>query len=404
MKIFFFLTLLIICDCATAQQKKPLTHNIYDGWKSVGERTISNNGAYAVYTILPQEGDGLLVIKELSTGKTNLLQRGYGAIISTDSRFVFYKIKPVFQDTRQARIKKKKPDEMPKDSFAIAILGTDSILKIALVKSFKAPQKGKDWLAYLGEKPLPDTVKRKQIPDSLKIKIDGLVKMADSIIRKSLDSVRGKIEKQEMLLAAQKAVEEIYKKATDAFTDADGDETSTDKTTEGTELTVKNLNTGKVKIFKTVSDYLFDKKGTKLLIKTTILAKDSNSKAYIILYDLLKNKPDTIMKSFADAKNFVFDEEGTQLSFVAERDSSTKALQKFYKLWYYNNTSDSTILLADKNTVGIKNNFTVSENAELKFSKDGKKLFFGTASIKPPKDTTLVDFELARLDVWNYQD
>jgi len=404
MKVLFFLTFTVVGDNAIAQQKKPLTHNIYDGWKSVGERIISNNGAYAVYTIVPQEGDGMLVINELNTGKTNLLQRGYGAVISNDSRFVFYKIKPVFQELRQARIKKKKPDEMPRDSFAIAILGTDSILKIPLIKSFKTPQKGKDWLAYLAEKPMPDTANRKQIPDSLKVKIDGFVKMADSIIRKSLDSVRGKIEKQEMLLAAQKAVEEIYKKATDAFTDADGDETSTDKTTEGTELTVKNLNTGKVKIFKTVSDYFFDKNGTKLLIKTSKIAKDSNSKAYIILYDLLINKPDTIMKSFADAKNFVFDDEGTQLAFVAERDSSSKALQKFFKLWYHNNTNDSATLLADKNSEGIKNGFTISENADLKFSKDGKKLFFGTASIKPPKDTTLVDFELARLDVWNYQD
>ena len=48
--------------------------------------------------------------------------------------------------------------------------------------------------------------------------------------------------------------------------------------------------------------------------------------------------------------------------------------------------------------------FTISENASVKFSKDGKKLFFGTAPITPAKDTTLVDFELARLDVWHYND
>ncbi len=404
MRIALLPFFLVMFFSSLAQQKKPLTHSVYDGWKSIGERIISNNGAYAVYTIVPQEGDGMVVINDLNTGKTNYIQRGYGASISADSRFVFFKIKPVFQETRQARIKKKKADEMPKDSFAIALLGTDSILKIPLVKSFKAPQKGKDWIAYLAEKPLPDTAKKKQLPDSLKLKIDGLVKMADSIIRKSLDSVKGNIEKQEMRAAAQKAVEEIYKKASDALTDAEGDEPGSEKTAEGTELTVKNLSTGKVKTFKTVSDYLFDKNGTKLLIKTTKLSKDSNSKAYIILYDLQSNKPDTIMKGFGDAKNFVFDEGGKQISYVAERDSSAKSLQKFYKLWYYNNTTDSATLLADKNTAGIKNNFTVSENTELKFSKDGKKLFFGTAPITAPKDTTLVDFELARLDVWTYQD
>ena len=404
MKGIIFLSILLSSFGANAQQKKPLTHNVYDGWKSVGERLISNDGAYAVYTIIPQEGDGILVINNLQTGKQNEIPRGYGASISTDSKFVFFKIKPVFLETRQARIKKKKPEEMPKDSFAIAVLGMDSIMKIPLVKSFKAPLKGRDWVAYLAEKPMQDSAKKKQMPDSLKMKIDALVKMADSIIRKSLDSVKGNIEKVEMRAAALKAAEEIYKKGGDALLDADGDEPGSEKVTEGTELTVKNLSTGGLKMFKPVSEYLFDKKGTKLLIETTKLTKDSNSKAYIILYDLVKNKPDTIMKGFGDAKNFVFDEEGTQLSFVAERDSSAKALQKFYKLWHYNNTTDTANLLAHKNSVGIPNTFTVSENTELKFSKDGKKLFFGTASITAPKDTTLVDFELARLDVWNYQD
>ncbi|RYY43252.1 MAG: S9 family peptidase, partial [Chitinophagaceae bacterium] len=35
---------------------------------------------------------------------------------------------------------------------------------------------------------------------------------------------------------------------------------------------------------------------------------------------------------------------------------------------------------------------------------DGKKIFFGTAPVQPAKDTSLVDFELARLDIWTYKD
>src|SRR6202035_5522536 len=38
------------------------------------------------------------------------------------------------------------------------------------------------------------------------------------------------------------------------------------------------------------------------------------------------------------------------------------------------------------------------------FSKDGSRLFLGLAPVRPPKDTILVDFETARLDVWNYND
>jgi dipeptidyl aminopeptidase/acylaminoacyl peptidase len=390
---------------ATAQNKKPLTHSVYDGWKSVGERAISNDGKYAVYAINPQEGDGMLIIHDLQTGKKQETERGYGAIISQDNKYVFYKIKARFADTRQAKIKKKKVDEMPKDSFAIVVLGTDSMVKMPLVKSFKAPEKGSGWVAYLAEKPLPDSSKKKPAVDSIKTKIDGLVKMADSLIRKSLDSVKGKIEKQELINAAQKAVNEIYKNA-DALAqnDAEGDDAGGDKAQEGTELTVKNLSTGKSRQIKLVSEYVFDKKGTKLLIKTTKNAKDTTSKALLLLYNLQANKIDTIMKGFGDARNFAFDEEGMQLSFVAERDSAVKALQKFYKLWYHANGKDTATILAHKMSDGIPKQSTISENGDLKFSKDGKKLFFGTAPIAAAKDTNLVDFELARLDVWNYKD
>ncbi len=403
-KILLASLLLSFCTTVHAQNKKPLTHAVYDGWKSIGERAISNNGRFVVYNIVPQEGDGKMVINDVEKATKLELERGYAPVITYDSRYVIFKIKPRYQDTRQARIKKKKPDEMPKDSIAIVLLGTDSIIKVPLIKSFKVPEKGSGWMAYLAEKPIPDTAKRKMLPDSLKMKIDAFVKIADSIIRKSLDSVKGKVEKTELIVASQKAVEEIYKKANDAYADAEGDDVAADKVQEGTELSVKNLETGKSKIFKSVSEYYFDKKGNKLLIETTKLAKDTLSKASVLLYNLLADKVDTIMKGFNDAKNFVFDEDGGQIAFVAERDSTPKSLQKFYKLWYYNNGKDSAVLQADKNTTGIILGNTISENADVKFSKDGKKLFFGTAPIVAPKDTTLVDFELARLDVWTYND
>ena len=398
------LLLLISCFSVKAQNKKPLTHAVYDGWKSVGEKAISNNGRYIVYTIVPQEGDGLLVINDMVNGNNREMERGYAPVISQDNRYVVFKIKPRYQDTRQARIKKKKPEEIPKDSMAIILLGTDSIIKIPLIKTFKTPEKSSDWVAYLAEKPLPDTSAKKNISDSLKLKIDGLVKIADSLFRKSLDSVKGKVEKAEVVAATQKAVEEIYKKAKDLFVDAEGDDAVADKIQEGTDLSVKNLVTGKIIKFKLVSEYYFDKTGTKLLIETTKAPKDTLSKASVILYNLQSDKIDTIMKGFNDAKNFVFNEDGQQLAFVAERDSTAKSLQKFYKLWYYNNGKDSAVLQADRNTPGIIKGNTISENADLKFSKDGKKLFFGTATIIPAKDTTLVDFELARLDVWTYND
>ena len=94
MKKIFLPALLFISFTISAQTKKPLDHSVYDGWKSLGERMISNDGQYAVYAINPQEGDGDLVIQNLATQQKKTIARGYGAVITEDSRFVVFKIKP----------------------------------------------------------------------------------------------------------------------------------------------------------------------------------------------------------------------------------------------------------------------------------------------------------------------
>lgn len=411
MRFTLFALFSLFVFCASAQNKKPLDHSVYDNWKSIGERLISNDGKYIVYTITPQEGDGSLVI-QTTNGYKKVIDRGYNAVITNDSRYVVFKIKPVFQETRQARIKKKKADEMAKDTLAIVELGKEELVKIPRVRSFKTPEKGADWIAYQMEKPLPDTAKKgKNGIDSLKMKTDLLVKMADSVLRRSIDSVKGKISRETLLEVVQRAANEILIKkdgvnieADLTLTDAEGDDAAGGSATDGTDLVVRNTNDNKEKTFKLVSEFYFDKKGTRLAIETSKNSKDSNSKGALIVYNLQNGRIDTVMRKLNDGKNFSFDEEGNQLAFVAERDSSSKALQKFYKLWYYKIGQDSATLLADRNTMGMKAGYGVSENGSIRFSKDGSKIFFGTAAIRPPKDTTLVDFELARLDIWHYND
>ncbi len=414
MKKVFLPVFLLFSINLIAQTKKPLDHSVYDGWKSVGERMISNDGKYIVYAVNPQEGDGELIIQNASAQYKKAIARGYGAVITEDSRYVVFKIRPVFQETRQAKIKKKKADDMTKDSIGIIELGKDEVVKIPRIKGFKTAEKGSGWVAYQLEKPLPDTTKKTKpaaAVDSAKLNMDKLVKLADSVIKKSIDSIKGNVTKEEVIAAAQKAAKEIIKKGKDelllaeaSLKDAEGDDAPGGSASDGTDLVVRRMSDAKEKTFKLVSEYYFDKKGTKLLIETTKNSKDSNSKALVVIYNLETEKLDTVMKAFNDAKNFGFDEEGTQLAFVAERDSSTKALQKFYKLWYYTAGQDSATLAAEKNTVGMQIGFTISENNPPRFSKDGKKLFFGAAPVRAPKDTTLVDFELARLDVWHYND
>lgn len=392
-KIGIYLALLTLPLIAVSQ-KKTLDHNVYDDWKAAGERSISNNGKFVVYTVNPQEGDGILYVKGLENGFSQEIPRGYQARITEDSRFLIFKIRPFYKDSREARIKKKRPDDMPKDTLAIVELGNPGITRIPRVKSFRMPEEGgAQWLAYHLDKALPEARAPRQKPDSL-TQIDNLSRMADSLMRVA-DSLRNKAnearQKGLTVLQAQKKENRPAR-------------TTMDPVTEGTTLVLRNLHTGEEFRFDLVNDYQFSKTGTVLLLETTRRNNDSVTQAALLWVHTDTRKADTVMKRFNDAKNYAFDEDARQLAFVAERDSSTKALQKFYKLYYYKAGADSALLRADRNTAGVKSGMTISPDYNNQFSKDGSRLFFGLSPIRQPKDTTLVDFETARLDIWHYND
>jgi dipeptidyl aminopeptidase/acylaminoacyl peptidase len=357
-------------------QKKPLDPSVYDRWESIGEKLLSPDGKYLVYTVVPQEGDGRLIIRATGNDYAKEIPRGAMAAITADSRWLVFHIKPFYKDIRDARIHKKTPEASPKDTLAWIRLGTDVLTKTPRVKSFRVPEKEGAWLAYLLEKPAGGSAAKKQA----------------------------------------------------------------DSTTEGTDLIVRNLEAGNETRFALASEYQFSKKGNTLVIETTSRNGDSASKALVLWVNTGNNKVDTVLRQFHDARNYALDEAGSQLAFVAERDSATKALVRFYRLWYYTPGMDSAVMRADRKVIGTvvaagaggtggtgggfhfpamplyvssgagkdkagrSEQMTVSPDFANYFSKDGSRLFLGLAPIRPPKDTNLVDFETARLDVWTYKD
>jgi dipeptidyl aminopeptidase/acylaminoacyl peptidase len=376
-RVFFLLGLFPFLSLA---QKKPLDHTVYDSWQSLGEKIISNDGKWVVYTVTPQEGDADLFIR--STKDTNYkkqIPRGYNALITEDSRFVVFKIKPWYKETREARIKKKKVEEMPKDSIGIVEMGKEQVFKAAKIKSFKMPEKGFGWVAYQRE-PAPS-------------------RLAIAPTQKSVDSLKKTVDSLTLLITQLKNIKSGSKDAIDA----DDDPTSLTPAPEASDLVLRNLSTAEERTFKNVSDYSFNPFGQKLVLRS-VKSKDSSGVNAVLLYDLKRGTLDTIVKNGNDFRNFAFTEDGTKLAFLAERDTNRKALQRFYDLYLYRSGSDSGIVLINKHAVGMQLGYTVSENGAVSFSKSGNRLLFGTAPIQPPKDTSLVDVDLVRLDIWNYKD
>jgi dienelactone hydrolase len=359
---FLFLFLLSIPVISFCQNKKPLDHSVYDSWQSIGERAISNNGKFIVYTVTPQEGDGKLVIQRTTGEVIAEVSRGYGAKITQDDKHVIYKIKPWYKDTREARIKKKKADDMPKDSLGFISIEDNRRNKLyARVKSFKLPEESAAWAAFHMEKPEP---------------------------KKGKDST-----------TTEKKTDWIDN-GNDYYADEDAPGASKD---EGADLILKNLQTAEEKVFKNVVEYFFNKTGKKLLFEIASVKKDS-TKGSVQVYDLATGNSKSILTNFNDAKGFSMDDDGAQVALFAERDSSAKTLQRFYKLWYFKDGMDSVKMIADRNTQGIRKGWSISDNSTIQFSKSGKRLLFGTSPVLPPKDTTLAEIDRVSVDVWNYKD
>jgi dipeptidyl aminopeptidase/acylaminoacyl peptidase len=326
--------------------KKPLTHDVYDFWKDIPERVISNNGVWFGYALNPQEGNGKVVFHNLNTQQVDSVARGEGLKLSTDSEFAMFKIKPQLSVTKAAKRAKKKRDEMPKDSLGIYALSTKQLLKVPTVQSFKIGEKGGDWVAYLGE--------------SAKVKAD---------TTKKGPSKRPKRESEE----------------------------------NGYRLVVRQLKNGTEKVFPFVTEYEVSKNGKRLAFAST--GADS-TKTGVYVFEPASNQLTLIHAGLPKHKfkKLSFDDNGDQLAFVADLDTNAKVQIRLPKLFYWKTGDAVATRLADETTQPAAQGWLISSEYTPKFSKDGSKLFFGTNPKPIVQDTTLLPEEIVNVEVWNWQD
>lgn len=324
-------------------QKKPLNHSVYDDWQSIGSTNISKDGKWISYSVEPQEGDATLFLTSREGKQIQQINRGANAKFSNNSQYHVFQIKAPFKETRAAKIKKKKADDMPTDSLGIFSLQQQQLFKTANVKSYKLAKEGSSFLAYL-QKTTPDTTK---VDTSSKKAKPGKEKLTHNLI-------------------------------------------------------VRNLQSGEEEVFENIDEYDFSEDGNTLyFIQNT---RDSLSKtAGLYLYNTVSQDHKQISQGKGEYKNITFNKSGNQLAFTAYKGPE-KALSKLFALYYYDGTIDTAKIIADEQSDGLPEKWSISQNGAIRISDNGEKLFFGIAPILPVKDTTLVDFESAKLDIWHWQD
>ena len=309
-------------------QKLVLDHTVYDQWQTIREAVWQPQGQFICYSVNPQEGDEVLIVKNITSKSEIIIPRGAQPVFTEDGNYLIAKIKPTFNETRKAKIDKKKPDEMPKDSLVILSLETGKINKIPAVKSFQVPEFGNGLIAYLKD------------PKS-------------------------------------------------------------DFNKEGATLFFRDLNSGQERVFNNISQYLIHPKGEGVMMYQV---RTKLKEAKIFLSSIADTNTITLNSHFYTATNFTWDEQGKQLAYLVERDSTDKALQKNYTLAYYNHELDSAHFVINRNHDQIPNQYTIGADRKITFSKSGAVISLGIQPILPVKDTSLPEFDRVSVDIWHYAD
>ena len=351
-----FLLLLVLLPVALQAQKRPLTHDDYDGWKSLSSQSITDDGLFVTYEINPQEGDGTLYLYNVKSGESQSYDRGNGAKFSSGSEYFVYKIDPPFALTQKAKRDKKKPDDMPKADMGIILSSGGDPIIVERVKSFALPEDEGLWMAYLLEKALPEK------------KSDG---------------------------DAEKNAEEATPSRRPS-----GARGGRNGGSEGTELVIFNPVSGAKHSFKDVVDYAVADNGSAigfLQVKTDSTKIKHNT---LSLFNTSTTGVSELFKGDGEVKSFTFSKDGAQQAFLFTSDTTDT---KIFDLWLGNGTQAQEV--AGVGTPGIADGWAVSENGSISFSESGKRLIFGTAPapVEEPKDT-LLDEEKYRLDIWSWQD
>ena len=347
-RILSIFSILIFSINAVSQDKKVLDYTVYDGWRSISAQKISNDGRWITYEINPQYGDGCAYLYDAGSGKTDSVSRGKSPVFNSDCSFWAVKVVPQADSIRALKLKKVKKEKFPKDSLFVRNLKTTETRSFSLVKEFKVPSEGGEFIA---------------------VKFDKSAAPKDTTKKENGEKEKKKDKKKKFK-------------------------------SKGTPFMVysplKNDSTG----FEKVTEYSVAKKGGAVFVVQSI--GDTAELSVVLRYDPAGSEIDTLFKKEGKIAKIVSDYAGDQCAFLYSPDT---AKTKVYRLYYRSKKNDVPFMVVDTLSKALPEEWSVLSKGSLYFSKDGRKLFFGAGNRpKPEPKDTLTEDEKAYVDIWSWQD
>lgn len=168
--------------------------------------------------------------------------------------------------------------------------------------------------------------------------------------------------------------------------------------------------TGHTDTLRHVGSYAFDEKGQRLAVVFKKDKKDSLSKDEAALYKYPSMEKTTLSEGLKYYSLPEFNDGCDKAVFLASADSNDTGNKHCAVYLYEEITSGkgkkavTTAKVSEiiPQSYTTKEGYSVTENSRPVFSKKSSRILLGVSECMPPKDTTIVDFETAQLDIWNY--
>ncbi len=332
---------LLLAASTLVGQKKVLDHPDFDIWNTIESPVLSADGNYLMYSLERGEGDQFLKLKSRDGNLLLEYPRAGRGTFSYDSRHAVFAIRAWKDSVKEMKRRRVKKKDLPMDSLGIFDLGAGKLTRIPRIKSYALPEKWGGYLAYQFDSAPVDKEQKK-------------------------DSANGKKPGKE----------------------------------NGYHLVLRELRSGKEDTLRYVTAYTFAKKGKKLAYTSTGNSSDDPSGLYVI--DLEKGETVAVHEG-KKAKYYQanFSDSGSVLGFVADLDT-TRVRERPTRLYYWKDRMKKGRLALGAET-GI-DGLRASVHDPIGFSEDEGRMYFGLARPRVYQDTSLLDEEIARVEVWTYDE
>ena len=376
------LALLSLSFSIASAQKRPITAKDFDTWRALTGQVLSHDGHYLAYALFPLEGDGDVIIRDLTTGKESRenagelppppapdpnaeeppAPRSIQLSFTNDSKTLVFLAYPKHAAVEKAKTDKSDKKNPPHEELVVVDLATAKATRVPDIKSFQLPRKADGFVAYL-KFPSPPPAAHDTKPDT-----------------KSTSS--------------------------EATPEAAAPAPSTPRETPefGSPLTLLKLADQTTREFPDVFDYQLSQNGKSLAY--AVVSPKSETDGVFVLATAGGNPaaPHALISGKARYQHLAWDDDSNELAFIGDPAASPTDKKPLYNLYLWKTAEPKAALVVSTATPGFHPGFIIHDHATIAFSKDGTRLFFGAAPPPPPRHPAAIDPDKPSFDLWSYNE